>query len=217
MLEDCQTIEDLGFWVISEVAKDKREGQRTGIDLMVSVNIAARQFVSDGFAKSALEMIESYGIDPTTLEVEVTEETILQDPVAAMSALRDLREAGIRIALDDFGRGYSNLGRLAELPVDTIKIDGTLIARVTTDKRVETILKSAVAMADELGCETVAEGVETPDQAAMMSELGCTMLQGYYFSRPIPADQIPVWISERSASPIGKLQDHLSRKIAAIA
>ena len=129
-------------------------------------------------------------------------------------AIDALHEAGIRVSLDDFGRGYSNLTRLADLSVDTIKIDGPLTARVTSEERVKAIIKATVEMAEGLSCETVAEGVESVEQAACLAEMGCTHLQGYHFARPMENDMLQAWIKSHETGKVREMQDLIADRLS---
>jgi EAL domain-containing protein (putative c-di-GMP-specific phosphodiesterase class I) len=217
MTENSDVIVELGEWVVRAAAADLNTLTRAGIDTRVSVNISARHFCAPGFVESISDAVMETGIDPSLLELEITEEAVLSNLAATHSAIKQLQASRVRIALDDFGRGYSNLTRVADLAVDTIKIDGPLTARVTTENRVRVIVQSTIEMAQGLGCETVAEGVETLEQAACLTKIGVTHLQGYYFAKPMNFETLQDWIRSQGATQVGEMQALIAEKMKRIA
>jgi EAL domain-containing protein (putative c-di-GMP-specific phosphodiesterase class I) len=133
-------------------------------------------------------MLAEHGLDPSELELEITESVVMDQSEAGIRALRDLRDLGVRLVLDDFGTGYSSLAYLKHLPLDTIKIDRSFVAGIheTADR---SIVDAVIALAHGLGIGVVAEGIETDRQAERLRELGCDLGQGYLFSPPVPADK----------------------------
>jgi predicted signal transduction protein with EAL and GGDEF domain len=208
-IENSDTTNELGEWVIRRACRDMKTFDARGFDLNIAVNIAARQFVSADFAKRIGEIIHEEGCTPERFEIEVTEETALATHQGAADIISKLHEMGFRVSLDDYGRGYSNLTRLSELRVNTLKIDGPLTARITRDKRTRVIFEATINMANGLECKTVAEGVESAEEAAILTRLGCTELQGYYFSTPLPASNMITWLEDRRRSPASALQEKL--------
>jgi EAL domain-containing protein (putative c-di-GMP-specific phosphodiesterase class I) len=137
--------------------------------------------------------------------MEITEEAMLGDPQALQCTLQILRRAGVRIAIDDFGTGYSSLGRLSQLPVDTLKIDRSFISRVTDDRAGRAIVSTIITLAHSLELDTVAEGVETIEQLALLDTFGCAQSQGYLHSPPVPAAQFESLLTKdfRGAGSVG--------------
>lgn len=212
-IEDTDTTTMLGEWVVMRACSDMIYWDALGIKLDVAVNIAARHFISPDFVERIAGVTARMGIDPSRLEIEVTEETALSTHEGAADIINALHRHGFRVSLDDYGRGYSNLTRLSELRVNTIKIDGPLTARLTRDERTRVIFEATINMARGLKCNTVAEGVETAEEVAILTRLGCTELQGFYFSTPKPRDQLASWIEERTASPIREIQEQMAANL----
>jgi diguanylate cyclase (GGDEF)-like protein len=163
----------------------------------VSFNLSARNFASSETMIMILAAIEASGINPKRIDFEVTETALMVDFEAALRSLSMLRNLGASIALDDFGAGYSSLSYVHELPLDKIKIDRAFIAEATRSERTRKIVKSILSLSRNLKLACVAEGVETKAQARVLSELGCTLMQGYLFSGEIEADKVPAAISKR--------------------
>ncbi|WP_111766642.1 EAL and GGDEF domain-containing protein [Nakamurella deserti] len=182
----------LDRWVIQRASREMVElRRRHGLErFQLSVNVSARSFAAPGLegivARSAVET----GWASTDLTLEVTESAIMTDAPGAVALLTELKGQGVRIAVDDFGTGYSSLAYLKRLPVSTLKIDRSFIDQVTTDADSRAIVRSIVQLADALGLDTVAEGIETAENAAVMLELGCSVGQGWLWSAAVPADEL---------------------------
>jgi EAL domain-containing protein (putative c-di-GMP-specific phosphodiesterase class I) len=134
--------------------------------------------------------IESVGMDPKRLTVEITESTAMTDPDRTQHILQDMHERGLQLAIDDFGTGYSSLARLKHMPVDVLKIDRSFIRDVDTDRDAASMVSAMIALAQNLGMSALAEGIETEGEWRFLVDRGCPMGQGYYFSRPVPAAEI---------------------------
>jgi EAL domain-containing protein (putative c-di-GMP-specific phosphodiesterase class I) len=134
-------------------------------------------------------VLEETGLPPQFLKLEVTESGLMEQPEEAAAKMKALRKKGIHFLIDDFGIGYSSLGYLKQLPIDTLKIDRSFVMDAATDKDDQEIIKTIIAMARNLSLNTVAEGVETKEQQEFLTRQGCQMMQGYYFGRPMPAEQ----------------------------
>ncbi|MCB1423753.1 MAG: EAL domain-containing protein [Nitratireductor sp.] len=202
-IENHETTNMLGEWVIRRACKDMKAWQALGMKMDIAVNIATRQFMSDGFAERIRNIVMAEGCEPSRFEIEVTEETALSRYDEPSDTIGELQKIGFKVSLDDYGRGYSNLSRLSELRVNTLKIDGPLTARLTRDQRTRVIFEATINMARGLGCKTVAEGVETAEEAAILRKLGCTELQGFYFSTPLPFQSFNNWLQNRQEKLIG--------------
>lgn len=211
LVEESDVIIELGEWALRKAAEQIVRWDEEGLELGVAVNIASRHFGSKGFAKRARDIVLRAGVDPSRIELEITEETVLTSMEYAQAIIEDLQVSGFHISLDDFGRGYSNLTRLANLEVNTIKIDGPLTAGVTSDERTRVIVASTIEMARGLGCATVAEGVETLEQASMLRKLGCDDLQGFYFARPMEGKVLATWLSDRRPNAVRDMQGRLAK------
>ncbi len=191
LAEDAGLIGPLGEWVLETACVQGREWFQAGYGpLRLSVNLSVHQLQREGFLKSVTRVIDKTGIDPRSLELEVTESVVMLDPERGIHILGELRAMGIQIAIDDFGTGHSSLAYLKRLPVTTLKIDQTFVADVGRRGDEGAIVRAIIAMAHSLGMKVVAEGVEHEQQLAFLSVHGCDEMQGYYFSRPLPAEDL---------------------------
>jgi diguanylate cyclase (GGDEF)-like protein/PAS domain S-box-containing protein len=188
--EESGLIVPIGRWVMLEACRQIRSWQDLGLRIHASINVSARQFREESFLDDVKTCIEIAECDPTLLEIEITESMVMQDPEKVVQLLHDLKLLGIQISLDDFGTGHSSLAWLRRFPIDTIKIDRSFVTFITTDKDDEAICKAVLALARSLDLHTVAEGVETLEQADLLAELGCDQLQGFYFFKPAPVDLV---------------------------
>jgi len=150
------------------------------------VNLSPRQFMHRNLIADMVKMLEAARCDPTAIELEITESTIMHNAERAVTLLRELKEMGIRIAIDDFGTGYSSLAYLKRFPIHSLKIDRSFVADVPRDASNTAITEAIMAMAHSLGLNVIAEGVETLEQLQFLQSHGCEEMQGYYFSRPLP-------------------------------
>src|SRR5690554_3918377 len=155
----------------------------------MSVNLSAHQFRKGDIAEIVDRVLENTGLAARMLELELTESLIMEDLDKNIEILRDLRTRGLGLSLDDFGTGYSSLSYLKRFPIDTLKIDKSFIAEVTTDPGSRVIVNTIIAMAHALELKVIAEGVETEDQLVLLYERGCDQAQGYLFARPLPYDE----------------------------
>lgn len=186
LAEETGLIVPIGNWVLKEACKQHRKWMDYGyIPMVMSVNISVRQFQDDDFVSSVKRTLEETGMDPGSLELEITE-SIMQNFERSIRILSDLNELGVKIALDDFGTGYSSLSYLKHLPIDTIKIDKSFLDDMEDDSMVKTILDMGLNMRFHV----IAEGIERRDQMDLLVAHGCTVGQGYLFSKPLPANQI---------------------------
>jgi EAL domain-containing protein (putative c-di-GMP-specific phosphodiesterase class I) len=157
----------------------------------MAVNVSPRQLATTEFVGVVEAALETSGLDPALLCLEITESAVLADPEAATQVLERLKAIGVRLAIDDFGVGYSSLSQLkALLPVDTIKIDKSFVDGVTIDGEDHAIVDSVLRLAAGLGLAAVAEGVESSEQVEVLLGLGCLVSQGYHFARPQPAEEV---------------------------
>ncbi len=190
----------MGEWVIRAACKQIKEWRSVGNHTKISINIANHHLVSEQFMPSLLRIVDEIGIDPQHLEIEMTEETAMKSHQRAKSVIRALKENGFSVSLDDYGKGYSNLARLADLEIDIIKLDMSLVSQIAEDPRRSIIVSSALEMARQLDCKTVAEGIETKEQAACLAQMGCDYLQGYLFAKPMPIAQLNIWFLKNLAA-----------------
>jgi len=172
-------------WVITSALNQLRNWQEAGLQVKVAVNVSARDLRDPQFVSFVKDELIKHGIDAAKLELEVTESAVMVDYENAVSTLSGLRELGTYIALDDYGTGYTSLGRIKTLPINTIKIDRTFIKNLANDNRDKAIVSATIAMADSLGISVLAEGVEDEESVSALRELGCRHVQGYYYYRPV--------------------------------
>ena len=191
LAEERGLIVPLGRWVIRAACRQIHDWRRAGLVApRVAVNLSARQFVSDGLIDDLVDALALHGLAPSGLEVELTESVLMADPERANQVLQQLHAMGIRIAIDDFGTGYSSLSYLKRFPAQTVKIDRSFISGLPSDGDDVAITQAVIAMAHSLGLDVVAEGVETAEQLALLSKLGCDEAQGYLLGRPMPASEL---------------------------
>ncbi len=190
IIEDAGLIHQIGDWVIREACAEAARWERP---LRVAVNISAAQLTGAGLAKTVLGALAASGLEPGRLELEVTESVFLGDDAATLASLERLRALGVRLVLDDFGKGYSSFGYLSRARFSKIKIDQSFVRGAADGARdCIAIVHAILALARGLEVETTAEGVESEAQAEVMRSLGCTQLQGFHFGRPVPAEEIEV-------------------------
>ena len=185
------TIVPIGNWVIERSVQTYAQWRdKYHYPLVLSLNVSAVQCKKRGFIDSILQILEKYDVSPGEIEIEVTETILIEDFDYISGRLNELKNAGVRISLDDFGTGFSSLSYLKGLPIDTLKIDKTFVDTLLTDKNTKIITESIIYMVKRLGYETIAEGVETREQFQYLKDLKCDMIQGYYMGRPMPAQGI---------------------------
>ena len=183
--EDTRLIVEIGQWVLQQACVEAAGWPE---DVRIAVNVSPEQLLEPDFSSSVVRALSTSGLAPQRLEIEVTESIFLRDASVARNALEQVMALGCKVALDDFGTGYSSLGYLRKLKFSTIKVDRMFVQGAAQDSAESlAIIRAVVAMADSLGMTTTAEGVETPEEVALLRSLGCTKIQGYYFGRPMPA------------------------------
>jgi diguanylate cyclase (GGDEF)-like protein len=184
----------LTFFVLNEALRQCRTWQLEGLDLCVGVNLSARNLLDVHLPDTVGELLTRWEVPPSLLELEITESTILADPIRAMHVLSRLSGMGVRLAIDDFGTGYSSLAYLKRLPVDELKIDKSFVQGMEEDENDAVIVRSTIDLGRNLGLRVVAEGVETAEAWRRLAALGCDIAQGYYLSRPVPAGELAAWL-----------------------
>lgn len=189
-VERNRLIVPLTFWTITEALSQARIWASAGGDVCIGVNIATSVFEAEGLVEHIATRLAAEGLSPGRLMVEVTEGAMV-DRSNAVSVLKQLRDMGVLVAIDDFGAGHSSLGRLDQIPVDILKIDRSFIATATS--RRQAILRATIELAHSLCLQTIVEGVETPDQITLARRFGADAVQGFYFARPMPAEEILTW------------------------
>ena len=162
----------------------------------MAVNISARQFQHPGFIDLVEDVLRETGLPPRYLELEITESVAMHDASRTTATLHALRHLGIQLSIDDFGTGFSSLAYLRRFPLDKLKIDQSFVRNLGTDEHDATIAHTVILLGQSLKLRVIAEGVETLEQLTILRRLGCQEMQGYYFSRPVPATDIDIILRE---------------------
>ncbi|HEV7493573.1 putative bifunctional diguanylate cyclase/phosphodiesterase [Baekduia sp.] len=184
--EDDGLIVPIGAWVLEESCRQLAAWRAQGRDLWVSVNVSARQLAQIDFVAVVERALRESGVPASAICLEVTETAVLRRPDVARQALDALRTLGVRVALDDFGLGYSSLTHLKALPVDVVKIDRSFVADLVASTEDRAVVEAVLTLARRMGLTVIAEGVETTDQDELLREMGCPVVQGYLYGRPVP-------------------------------
>ena len=183
--EKCGLINQIGDWVLERACRD---ATRFAPDVTVAVNVSPKQLETPDFVKKLAKTLRDSGVDPKRIELEITENILIFDRAKVRRKFLEIRELGCRIAIDDFGTGYSNLSYLTELPFSKLKIDQSLVARLEERDSGSALVATIVNMAHTLDSAVLAEGVESEEQVALLQAAGCTLMQGYYFGKPVSLD-----------------------------
>jgi len=187
--EESGLIRPMGDWIFRNACAQWRQWQERGHNkLRLSINLSAYQIIEGHLRESILRTLWDTGLDPSLVEIEITETALIQNRDAARRVLQELKELGLWLSLDDFGTGFSSLSNLRRFPVDIIKIDQSFVRDLLTDPNDAALTEAIVSIGEKLGLKVVAEGVESVGQRDFLLERGCTEMQGYLFSKAIPAD-----------------------------
>lgn len=196
LAEEIGEIENIGRWVIAEACRQLAEWRSQNIHIpALSVNLSALHFRSNQLPNQVSDAMQAWGIDGHQLTVEITESMMMEHDTEIFKRIQILRDMGVGLSVDDFGTGFSGLSRLVSLPVTEIKIDKSFVDRCLTEKRILALLEAITSIGQSLNLTVVAEGVETKEQFEMLRKIHCRVIQGYFFSRPLPAEEIPGWMS----------------------
>ncbi|MYM24897.1 EAL domain-containing protein [Duganella sp. FT135W] len=188
MAEESGLIVSIGSWVLEEACRQISVWQaETGQRVVVAVNISPRQFAAPGFLSHLEDLLATTHIDPASLELEITESVMVEDAEIAIALLHRLRALGLKLAIDDFGTGYSSLAYLSRFPIHKLKIDQSFVRNMHAVREQGAIVQATIGLGHSLGLTVIAEGVESETQRAMLSNWRCDEIQGYYYSRPLPA------------------------------
>lgn len=189
--EETGLIQPLGDWVFWEACRQLRDLRNQGIsDVRMAVNLSAQQLRHEGLPSVVRGALACYDLGPGDLELEITESTAMQNPAATIAILDQLRGMGIVLAIDDFGTGYSSLSYLKDLPIHRLKLDRSFVKDIETDRSDAAICSATIVLGHNLDLDMVAEGVETQGQQDYLKSLGCDVLQGFLYSKPLPGDEI---------------------------
>ena len=190
LAEEMGLIEAIGAWVIDEVCRQGRVWREQGLDLDISFNLSPRQLWQADIVDLIVDPVLGSGMDPSRVTVEFTESTAMTNPDRTLGILHELHARGLQLAIDDFGTGYSSLARLRYMPVDILKIDRSFVRELDRDEQNASMVSAMIALASNLGMTPLAEGIETEAEWRALTERGCELGQGYFFSRPVPAAEI---------------------------
>jgi diguanylate cyclase (GGDEF)-like protein len=196
--EESGLIVPLGEWVLHRSFQQFKVWQEQGLPpLRLSVNISALQFQQPGFPEFLKELLAKYDVDPRLIELELTESLLMQNAGDVLRTLEEIKCLGVRLAIDDFGTGFSSLSYLSRFPIDRLKIDQSFVRNVEHSPANESIARAIVALANSLSLEIIAEGIETAAERVVLEHMHCTEGQGYLFAKPMPAEDIALWIVAR--------------------
>jgi EAL domain-containing protein (putative c-di-GMP-specific phosphodiesterase class I) len=199
--EDSGLIVSLGEWVLDEALRQVAQWQREqSLSVAVAVNVSPAQLGLKRPMEWIMAALRRRDLPPEMLEIEMTESAVMQEADSAVGGLCELARQGVRLAVDDFGTGHSNLSRLGKLPITSIKIDRSLITSIATQPKDAAIVGAVIEIAHTLGAQVIAEGVETAQQLAILRMSRCDFLQGYLFCRPLPADSFLTWVKQHSTN-----------------
>jgi len=186
--EDTGLILPIGGWVLREACTQAKAWREAGLpDVTMAVNVSAMEFQDENFLENLFAVLKQTATDPAVLKIELTESVLMKNAEGAITVLRKMRESGIKVAIDDFGTGYSSLSYLQRFPIDELKIDQSFVRQIGSGDGDTAIVTAVISMARSLRLRVVAEGVETLDELAFLREQQCDEVQGYYFSKPVPA------------------------------
>jgi EAL domain-containing protein (putative c-di-GMP-specific phosphodiesterase class I) len=169
----------------------------------MAVNVSAMEFREDSFLEGLFAVLSDTGLDPSSLELELTESVLMKHPESSAAILQTLRASGVQVALDDFGTGYSSLSYLQKFPIDALKIDQSFVSQITATSAETSIVTAVISMAQNLKLRVIAEGVETIEQKDFLQAHDCDEAQGYYFSRPVPPEQFAKLLRTGIQAPAG--------------
>ncbi len=199
LAEESGLIIPIGEWVLRTACAQAKSWQGQGLPpLRMAVNLSVAQFEQPDFTRLVARILSDTGLQPDCLELEITESLLMKDVNTAVGVLRALKDMGIKLAIDDFGTGYSSLNSLKRLPIDRLKIDRSFVQDISIDPDDAAIALAVIAMAHSMNLRVVAEGVETDAQLTFLRSRDCDEMQGYYFSRPLPAGEAKCWLEEHA-------------------
>jgi diguanylate cyclase (GGDEF)-like protein/PAS domain S-box-containing protein len=210
--EETGLILPLGAWVLQEACRQLKEWSAVAPGCRVSVNVSARQFQDPKLAQEVREMISAAGLNPSSLQLEITESVVAEDIEEAARILDELKQTGVELELDDFGTGYSSLSRLAKLPLDTVKIDRSFISQLQRGGSGMELVRAILSLASSLRLSVVAEGVETEEQLGRLVDLGCPVAQGFLFGVPVRAEEAAARLGKTSAVAIPQRRSRRERR-----
>ncbi|MEX3894373.1 cyclic di-GMP phosphodiesterase [Paraburkholderia sp. BR10954] len=195
--EESGLIGVLGRWVMETAAKQAARWKAAGYDLRVAINVSARQLTDTAVVRHFTEALQHASLDPCLIDLELTESCLIENEAAAIELIKQFRQLGAQVHLDDFGTGYSSLSQLGRIPLDVIKLDRSFTRSIHADMKAQALVRSMVAVAQELDFQVVAEGIETEAEETFMKGLGVDYVQGFLYARPMPATEFERWLLDR--------------------
>ena len=218
--DDCGLLDDIGEWVLHEACRQARAWQDEGLPrLRVAVNLAPSQFRLTNLVNQIRRALDAVQLDPQLLEVELTESAVMSDAEESILILEAISSMGVLVSVDDFGTGYSSMSYLRRFPIDKLKIDRCFVEEMTRRSEDASIVRAIISLAHSLRLKVIAEGVETPEQLALLADLGCDQYQGFFFSPAVAADQFTALVRQSQANrPAGEEDDanRTQSKLAAL-
>lgn len=195
LAEEIGLIGQIGDWVIEQACRQLQQWRSEGLPpVAIAVNLSPSQLTSENLVERVDLLMEQYQVGPGLLHMEVTESMMMSNPEQAIERLQALQDLGVELAIDDFGVGYSSMAYLKRLPVSTLKLDRSFIDQISNDPRDRDLCAGMISLAHKLGLIVVAEGVETADQCAILKDMGCDQCQGYFYSKPVPIDELTAYL-----------------------
>jgi EAL domain-containing protein (putative c-di-GMP-specific phosphodiesterase class I) len=198
--EEGGLIAELTRAMFEQALAQARRWEEEGTPLVVAVNLSPRNLLDPDLASRVRALLTKHGVSPRQLILEITETTLVPDPIRTSAVLEDLRRIGVRLSIDDYGTGHAALAYLRDFPVDELKLDRSYVAGMIHDPRTAAIVRSTVEMGRQLGLTVVAEGVERQEELEAVKACGCHVVQGYLMCRPLPGDQLSAWLQRRFAA-----------------
>ncbi|MBH0015010.1 bifunctional diguanylate cyclase/phosphodiesterase [Pseudoalteromonas sp. NGC95] len=196
LAEDAGLIVDIGQWVLEQACQQQKRLENMGTEICIAVNVSVPQFKVKGYAQTVKNTLLKYGVKPKNIELEITESVVMDELETVISTLSELKELGMEVAIDDFGTGFSSLSYIQSLPLDRLKIDRAFIKDLPNDDT-GAIAALVISLGAKLGLKTIAEGVETQEQAQFLKNLGCDEVQGFMYAKPMPENELIEFINKR--------------------
>jgi EAL domain-containing protein (putative c-di-GMP-specific phosphodiesterase class I) len=200
LAEHTALMRPLTLSLMRSALQQARRWREQGTELRVALNLSVPNLLDSSLPKDVSRLLHEHGMSPDVLQLEVTENIVMADPVRVMEVLEQLSALGVGLSLDDFGTGSSSLTYLARLPVDELKIDRSFVMRMAEDQSAAVIVRSTTELAQRLGLRVVAEGVENVEACEQLAAMGCEEAQGFYLQRPLPPDELTNWLASRAPS-----------------
>jgi EAL domain-containing protein (putative c-di-GMP-specific phosphodiesterase class I) len=209
LAEETGLIKPIGAWVMAQACAQWAQWRDAGFGHWVmSINLSAAQLADPDLLRQVRAQIALYDCGDGQLEFEITESHLMQDPKSAAQTLHAIKALGVQLSIDDFGTGYSSLTYLKRFPIDKLKVDQSFVRDMLDDPADLAIVRATIALGHELGLKLVGEGVETQGQAAILTELGCEELQGYFFAKPLNAEALIAWVQQQAQDQ--QVESHLA-------